>query len=220
MNQDTSKDWIAPLCGVAFVVIAILSFIVSGEPKSADDGPIKVVQWYKDNKDSVEIGAIMGALASMLLLFFGAYFRKILNAGRDGAEFLSLVAFAGLISVAVGIAIDSTLQFAAAEAADDNVNPIAVLSIQAVWDNDFVPLLLGVGCFLWASGISIIRSGVLPKWLGIVMLVFGVVAFTPAGFVAAIFTALLVLVLGIVLCVRARSASAPPPATTPPSPAV
>ena len=49
--------------------------------------------------------------------------------------------------------------------------------------------------FLWGTGLSVIRSGVLPRWLGWVMIVLGVVGLTPLGFVSAIGAAILVLVL-------------------------
>jgi hypothetical protein len=48
---------------------------------------------------------------------------------------------------------------------------------------------------------------VLPKWLGWVMIGLGVVGLTPIGFVSAIGSAILVLVLSILLSVRARSPS-------------
>jgi hypothetical protein len=80
-----------------------------------------------------------------------------------------------------------------------------VQSLQALWDNDFLPIMLGVLAFLWATGISVIRSGALPKWLGWVMILLGIVGVTPIGFVAAIGSAILVLVLSILLSLRARS---------------
>lgn len=67
-------------------------------------------------------------------------------------------------------------------------------------------MIMGVLAFLWATGISMIRSGVLPKWLGWVMILLGIVGATPIGFVAAIGAAILVLVLSILLSVRVRSA--------------
>jgi hypothetical protein len=113
------------------------------------------------------------------------------------------------VVVAVGFAIDITITIALVEAADD-IEPAAVQALQALWDNDFVPLALGSLMFLWGTGLAVIRTGVMPKWLGWVMLAFGVVGLTPIGFVAAAGAAILVLVLSIVLSVRARSA----PATT------
>jgi hypothetical protein len=205
--MNRSKDWLVPLTGVGFIVVGIVSFIVGGEPKSADDPVREIVAFYVDNKDSVQAGAFIGVAATVLLVFFGAYLRRILREGAEEGEMLSLVSFIGVVIVAVGLAIDTTILVALSEAADD-INPVAVQSLQALWDNDFVPLVLGVLLFLWGTGLSVIRSGVLPKWLGWVMIVLGVVGVTPIGFVSAIGAAILVLVLSILLSVRARSAAA------------
>jgi hypothetical protein len=195
-----NREWLVPLTGVGFVVVGIVSFIVGGEPKSADDPVREIVAYYVDNKDSVEAGAFIGVAATVLLVFFGAYLRRFLRAGAGEGEMLSLVSF-------IGFAIDTTILIALSEAADD-INPIAVQSLQALWDNDFVPLALGVLLFLWGTGLSVIRSGVLPKWLGWVMIALGVVGLTPLGFVSAIGAAILVLALSILLSVRARAAAA------------
>jgi hypothetical protein len=203
--QPRDREWLVPLTGVAFIVLGIVSFIVGGEPKSADEPVREIVKFYVDNKDSVEAGAFIGVAATVLLVFFGAYLRRFLRAGAGEGEMLSLISFVGIAIVAVGFAIDTTILIALSEAADD-INPIAVQSLQALWDNDFVPLALGVLLFLWGTGLSVIRSGVLPKWLGWVMLVLGVLALTPIGFVSAVGAAILVLVLSILLSVRARSA--------------
>jgi hypothetical protein len=201
-----NREWLVPLTGVGFVVVGIVSFIVGGEPKSADDPVREIVAYYVDNKDSVEAGAFIGVAATVLLVFFGAYLRRFLRAGAGEGEMLSLVSFIGIAIVAVGFAIDTTILIALSEAADD-INPIAVQSLQALWDNDFVPLALGVLLFLWGTGLSVIRSGVLPKWLGWVMIALGVVGLTPLGFVSAIGAAILVLALSILLSVRARAAA-------------
>ena len=159
--QPRDREWLVPLTGVAFIVLGIVSFIVGGEPKSADEPVREIVNFYVDNKDSVEAGAFIGVAATVLLVFFGAYLRRFLRAGAGEGEMLSLISFVGIAIVAVGFAIDTTILIALSEAADD-INPIAVQSLQALWDNDFVPLALGVLLFLWGTGLSVIRSGVLP----------------------------------------------------------
>jgi hypothetical protein len=200
-----NREWLVPLTGVAFVVFGIVSFIVGGEPKSADEPVREVVDFYVDNKGSVQAGAFIGVGAGVLLIFFGAYLRRILRAGAEQGEMLSIVSFIGLVIVAVGFAIDTTILIALSEAADD-IDPVAVQSLQALWDNDFAPIMLGVLTFLWATGLSVIRSGVLPKWLGWVMVVLGILGATPIGFVSFIGSAILVLGLSIFLSVRARAA--------------
>jgi hypothetical protein len=201
--MDRTKEWLVPLTGVAFIVIVAIGFIVGGgEPKSADDPVNEIVDYYLDNKGSIQASSYLGAAAGLLLILFGAYLRKVLRAAGGPDEMLSLVAFIGLVLVAVGFAIDVTIQLALAEAADD-IDPVAVQALQALWDNDFVPLALGALTFLLATGVAVIRSGVLPKWLGWVMLLLAVVSLTPIGFVSFIGTALLVPVISIVLSVRA-----------------
>jgi hypothetical protein len=204
--QPKNRQWLVPLTGVGFIVVGIVSFIVGGEPKSADHPVREIVNFYVDNKDSVQAGAFIGVAATVLLVFFGAYLRRFLRAAAGEGDMLSLISFIGVVIVAIGFAIDTTILIALTEAVDD-INPIAVQSLQALWDNDFVPIALGVQLFLWGTGLSVIRSGVLPKWLGWVMVVLAVVGLTPLGFASAIGSAILVLVLSILLSVRARSPS-------------
>jgi hypothetical protein len=207
--MDRSREWLAPLTGVAFIVLAIISIIVGGEPKDATHPATEIVDWYIDNKDSVEISAFIGVAALALLVFFGAYLRNVLREAAGGTDMLSLVSFIGLVLVAVGVAIDTTISLAIAERADD-IDPIAVQSLQALWDNDFVPIALGALIFLWATGISVVRSGALPKWIGWIMIVLGIVALTPLGFAAFLGAAVLILVISVLLTMRARSGATTP----------
>jgi hypothetical protein len=212
--MERSNAWLAPLTGVAFVVVGLIGFIVGGEPKSADDPVREIVDFYVDNKDSVMVGAIIGVGAAVLLVFFAAYLRGILRAAAGPNDTLSLVSFIGLVVIALGFAIDGTILFAAAEAADD-IEPASVQTLQALYDNDFLPILLGVQTWLWSTAILILRTEVFPKPFGWFMILLGVIGFTPLGFISAIGAALLVLVFSIRLSMLARSGpepAAPPPA--------
>jgi hypothetical protein len=142
-----SKRWLVPLTGAAFIVLGIIGFVVGGEPTHADHPPRDIANWYLDNKDSIEIGAFIAVAAVVLLVFFGAYLRTVLRTAAGDTEMLSLVSFIGIVVVAVGVAIDVTILIALAETAGD-INPVGVQSLQALWDNDFVPIALGVELFL------------------------------------------------------------------------
>ena len=201
--MNRKNEWLVPLTGVAVIIVGIIGFSIAGEPKSADEPVGEIVEFYVDNKDSVQIGAFMQVLAGLLLIFFGAYLRRFLRTAGEEQEMLATVAYTGFVVTAIGFAIDGTISFALAEAADD-IEPAAAQALQALWDNDFLPLQLGVLAFLWGAGLAIARSGVLPRWLGWIMIVLGVVGFTPVGFVSAMGAALLVLVLSILMSLRAR----------------
>jgi len=189
--------------GLGFVVLLLISFIVGGQPKDADHSPAEIASWYSDNKDSAEIGAFISAVAAAFLIFFGGYLRKVLEPGAG--LMLSILPLIGIVIVSIGAAIDSTLIFAAAEAVDDIPAP-EIQTIQAIWDNDFVPFLLGVIVFNWSVGFAVLRSGVLPKWLGWWGIVFGVVSLAgPIGFFGAPGAALWIIIASIMLSMRARS---------------
>jgi hypothetical protein len=210
MNGSDSREWLVPLgTMVGFVVLLVVSFIVSGEPKSADDGPDEIAEWYLDNKDSAQVGAFIGIVAAVPLIFFGAYLRKVLE---PAGALLSTLPLIGVAIIGVGAAIDNMLLFGAAEAAND-ITGEQLQTIQAIWDNDFFPLLLGIMVFLWSVGIAVLRSDVLPKWMGWFALVFAVIALAgPLGFISFPGALLWVIIAGILLTMRARSTPARPAA--------
>ena len=142
-----NREWLVPLTGVVFIVLLFVGFAVGGEPPTADDPVQELVDFYLDDKDSIQIGAILGVVAGVFLIYFGGYLRRFLRAATGDESSLPQIAFLGLVIVAIGGAIDGTLSFAMSEAADD-IEPATLQGIQAIWDNDFLPLALGILCFL------------------------------------------------------------------------
>jgi len=200
------KDWLVPLTGVAFIVLLIAGFIVGGEPPDADEPVQEIVDFYVDDKDSIEAGVFLLALSTLFFIFFANYLRTLF---RETS--LSATILVGAAIFVVGGAIDGTILIALAEAADD-IEPASVQALQALWDNDFLPLAVGISVFLVSVGLSILRTTVLPKWLGWVTLVLALVSVTPVGFIAFPGTGLLILVLSVWLALRARRAATPPSA--------
>jgi len=207
-------EWLAPLTGVAFVAILIISFIVGGEPPDVENPAQEIVDHYVDNKDSVQVGVLLSMIAAAFLLFFAGYLRKVLRAAPGEGGMLPAVALAGATVMAAGAAIDGTISFALAETAD-NIEPASVQALQALWDNDWVPIALGAAVLLLASGMSIALYGSLPRWLGWIAILLGVLGLTPIGFVAFAGGGLWVLVVSILLTVRARALTQPPPPAGP-----
>jgi hypothetical protein len=203
MNRGYGSSWLAPLTGVLFFVVVIVSFIVMGEPKDAEEPVEEIVGFYADNEDEVKLSSFLGVLGALLLISFGAYLRNYFRRAMGPDELAPTIAFVGTVIVAIAIAIDGTISFALAESAD-NIDPAAVQALQALWDNDFLPFILGVTAFLLGTGAAILRSGALPKWLGVVMILALIIGFTPIGWVAGIIAGLSVLVISVMLTMRAR----------------
>lgn len=212
-KTQANGDWLLPLLGVAAIVVIIASLLVGGDPPSADEGGQAIADHYADNKNAIEIAALMSVIGGTLLVFFFGYMRRILRPAEGEGGVLSLLALIGAAILAVGAAIDATIAFAIAEAADD-IDLVGIQAMQAIWDNDFFPVALGSAVMWLAVGITVVQHGVLPKWLGWVAVVLGVGALTPVGFFAFPLGALWIVVVSILLTVRARgeapAAPAPP----------
>ena len=205
------KDWWVPLTGVGFILFAIVTVALTGEPPSVDDGAKEIVEHYVDNKDALMISAFTQAFALVLLVYFASYLRKVLRAAEGEDGILSPLALIGATIMAAGLAVDGTLTLTLAETADD-IDASAVLALQALWDNDFVPIAVGTMIFTSSVGLAIVLHGALPKWLGWVLLVLTVIAVTPLGFVSFLGMLLWVLVASILLTLRNRKAGAAPAA--------
>jgi hypothetical protein len=213
--QRSSREWLIPLTGVLFIIVVIVAFILGGEPPEAKEGGVKILQHYRDNKGSIQASSLLIALGMLLFVFFWGYLRQLLREAEGPNGMLSALILVGAAIFATGAAIDATIAFALAEAADD-IRPVAAQAIEAIWDNDFLPLGVGVVVIDLAAGISIIRHGVLPKWMGWILVVLAIVGATPAGFISFLATGLWILIASVLLSLRARRGpQTPAPGTAP-----
>jgi len=198
---------IAALTGAGFVLLYIASFVITGEPPDAtEDSAQEIVDFYVDNDSSVMAGTFVGAFGLVSLLFFGGYLRKLFEAAAGPGHLLPKVVQAGTIVLVAGAAFDLTVNLALAEAADD-IDPVGVQTLNALWNNDFVPMAVGGLAFILASGLSILRHGALPKWLGWVAIVLAVAMATPAGFVGFLGMGVWILVVSIMQAVKEPAAA-------------
>ena len=207
-------DWLAALTGLAFLVLAIVGAVIAGEPPDPSDDPVQeIIAFYTDNESELWIGTILQGLAATSLVFFGGFLRKVFRAAAGEGHMLSAVVLAGATIVSIAAAIDATINVALVESVDD-IDPAAVQALSALWSNDFIPFAVGAQVFILAAGLSVVRHGGLPKWMGWIALVLGVIAVTPIGFVGFIGMGLWIGVVSVLLSLRARRAVRPAGPTT------
>jgi hypothetical protein len=203
----------ASLTGVAFVALAVLAFIVSGETPDVDDSPQKVLDFYKDN-DSEQIWAsALLAWGTVLYLFFLGVLRTTLRAAEDGPARLSAVAFGGGLVLAIGMLSFAGFSFALGDVSD-KLTPEAAQALHVLNSDFFFPVAAGLGTLMISTGIIAVRSRVLPAWLAWPALLIGIAAVTPVGFFAFLAFGLWTIAASIVLWqAGTRSAPAQPPLT-------
>jgi hypothetical protein len=188
----------APLTGVLFVVLTVVAFVLGGETPDFDDPPEEVVEYFVDNDTVNIVGSLVEGLGAVVLLFFAAYLARTVGAG-----ILAWVVLGGGIVAAAGIGVDAGFRFALTEAAGEvgpeEISPVAVQTLNALWSNFFFPMVVGIGTLVLATSLAALRTRVIPVWLAWIGIVIFVVFFTPAGFVAFLVAALWIIVISIIL---------------------
>jgi hypothetical protein len=204
-----------PLTGVVFVILIVISFILSGETPDFDDTGEEVISFYTDNEGSQMVSAVLGAYAALFFIFFASLLRAELRRNEEGPGVLSTISFAGAVVFAVGGLAFAGFTFTLADLADESPDPGAMQALNALNGEFFFPVAVGMGAFLLGAGIATVRGGVLSTWIGWAAVVIGVLAVTPAGFFAFLAGLAWVLVVSIMLAREPASPGAAPP---PPSP--
>jgi hypothetical protein len=219
--SKSSNAWLLPLTGAVFVILIVVGFAVGGEGVDpADESAREVVRYYTDNETETWVSVLIVGLGLIFFVYFGAYLRKVLRAAGDPDSILPTVAFTGVIVFVAGMAAGGAILVTLVESVDD-ISLAASEAINALSWSWWLPMALGVQIFIFASGLSIVRTGALPKWLGWIAILIGVVGVTPVGFAAFLAGGVWVLVVSVLLALRERSDSAgstptaaePPPAT-------
>jgi hypothetical protein len=180
-------DWLersAALCGIAFVVMALLYISLSPAAGPADS-PQSVARTYAEHRTAGLFWNEIGALAFFFYLFFlGALYNRLRRAER-GTGWLSLLALAGGLGLVAVHAVETltaiVLAWHIAPRAASGGNEAIV---QALFDLQnltvyyyVVPSIVGFA----AVALLVFRTGVFPRWLG--WLAAGM---TVAGFASAL----------------------------------
>ncbi len=192
---------IGPLTGILFVVLVIVAFVVGGETPDVDDSAQTVVSFYVDNDSDQQIAGGLLALACVAFLFFLGTLRRTLRAAAGDEGGLSTVAMLGGLMMVVGASIFAGIGFTLGDVADD-LPADAVLALNALNSDLFFPVAVGTAVFNLGLALAVLRHGGLPRALGWLALVVGIVGLTPGGFFAFLATGIVVVWASVVLAQR------------------
>ncbi len=208
-----------PLAGILAVVMVLGSFLVAGDPPDVDAPVGEVVEFYADSDSEQQFSALMLIWGAILFMLFATSLRSALRRAESDSGGVSALSYAGAIIFAVGLTLFAAIAFALGDAAA-NIEPAAVQTLHVMNEDFFFPAAAGVGTFLLGTGIALVKTAVMPKWLGWIAIGFGLLAFTPVGFVSLAVLGLLVIVLAVMLAMRPGDDVADRPnegATAPPA---
>src|SRR3954469_4851699 len=168
------------LTGVAFVLTTIAVFIIAGSSPDSHDSAAKVVSFYAKHHDKYNaVGFLIAIPAAFLALFTGAL-RQRLRRTDGGSIAATTAAVAGGTIAAAGIMLFGSMQVALSDGSG-HVSAASMQTLNVVANNSFVPWIGGFGVLLLATGIATLQTRALPRAIGYISLVLGVLVFTPAG---------------------------------------
>ena len=195
-----------PLLGVLFVVLVVAGFLVAGDtPDHHALGP-EIRDAY-DNETNHQLAAFLVALAAVPLLFFGGYIRVVLERLHPSGRLWANVALAGAVVAATGLAVQSVIHGALAEAAQTpEFSDQALQSLNALDGWSFYPLAIGLSTFVLASGMALVRDRrFLTPFISWAAIMLGVLGLVPiVGFFAAILSGVWVVIISLMLFARSE----------------
>jgi hypothetical protein len=205
--QQSKWERLAPLTGLLFVAIVVAVFATGGSSPDPHDSALKVQDYYSKHHDKHTVLALTLGIAIPFLLFFISTLRHDLRR-VGGTGQLANAAFAGGALAAAGFGILATVHLALTDAAGHAKTIGTAQTLNVLDGNDFIPAAAGLGVLVLAAGLSTVRHGGLPKWLGWAGIVIGILVFTPAGFFAFLASGVWIALASILLTQARRGAPA------------
>lgn len=198
----------APLTGVVYALLTLVAFAsASGAPSNSASGA-KVISFYESHHTSARASDTLWMVAFAFFVLFAGTLRSHL-VRRPSADGLGAVALAGAAVFAAGAIVYFNFDFALA-VVPQHLAPAAAQALNVLALNMALAPSAGGFVFGIAAGFAILRTGALPKWLGVAAVLIGLVAVTPGLILALLLFALWAAVVGVVIWRRSPSPAVSP----------
>ncbi|HEX6325952.1 MAG TPA: hypothetical protein VFZ72_05225 [Jiangellaceae bacterium] len=196
-----------PLFGALFVVLVAVGYLLIGDTPSEHALGPEIRDDY-DSESRHQVAAFLIALGAVPLLFFAGYFRAVLRRLHPSGRSSANVALAAAVVLATGLAVQSLVHAALAEAAQTSeFSDQALQSLNALDGWTFYPILIGLSSFLLASGVALLRGRrFFAPFLAWAAVVLGALVLVPiVGFFAEILSGIWVVIISVMLFARSEA---------------
>lgn len=177
MTQRHELRW-GGFAGLAFVVLALLGRFLPGNLPTVDESEGTITSFLNDTRTSMLVSALMWSAAAGLIIWFAAAFAEAIRERNERSDVhLAILAGSGLVGAA--IFVTACLTAATAFSIGDRGAAITVMLYQLT---AVMTTMIGFAAVLplAAAGIGILRTHVMPNWLGYLALLAAVVSFAGA----------------------------------------
>ena len=193
----------APLASVPAAALIVVAFASGSGSSPNNHAPVaQIVRYYTAHATGQKVSALTGTLAFVFFVFFAVALSGRVRAGRTGV-WLGNGAVAGAVFAAVGFLPFLTFSFILGNDITFML-PSTAQTLNVLNNDYFLPVVAGFAVFGVVAGLAVVVSRAPARWMGWVLVAFGVAAaIPPISFFAFLATFLWALVAGIWLAVRA-----------------
>jgi hypothetical protein len=195
----------APLSGALAVPFWVVGVILVSTKAEGSKGP-KILASYHQHSDGILLAGLLWSIGVLLFIWFLASLRSHYLAAEGGSGRLTSLAYGGgLVAATMGLLIPGPDEVGALNKDDIDASGAAVL--HHLGDAFFIGAEYTLSVLFFASAILTLRHAALPRWLGWVSLLIGVVLLIgPIGWAALIFaTPIWTIIVSILLYTRSKS---------------
>jgi hypothetical protein len=176
---------------------------------SAGTPTAEILDFYDTRGARIVIGGSISLFAIALFVLFAAAVRQVLDQAEAGDPWTA-TSFAGaVLTAATGISAESLNVVAATRSLDGELDePLAQALFEISQNFGATAFGLGIAIFATATGVAGLRSGALTPWRSWLVLITGIVLFTPLASINVVPGALLIFIaLTIAVDLRQRPAA-------------
>jgi hypothetical protein len=204
MSGSRWERW-GPLAGIVFVVLFVVGLTLNNIP-SADDSAAKITSFYNDGGDRAQviISSYLLWLAGLFFFWFVAGLRARLIAVEEAPGRLTSITFGGgLVFIGMLMAAAACFASVAGDVTFGGEDFVGVDGARFIPELGY-PLLVIGGMFaaiamIDAASILIVRTGVIPTWIGYFGFVAAVALLFAGFFLPMIFFVLWILFVSIAM---------------------
>jgi uncharacterized protein DUF4386 len=150
--------------GLGFVVLAAIAVFLPGMAPLLTDTDSEILSWLTDSRDRILLSSLLWAASAGLVIWFAAAFAEAIREREERSD-VHMAVLAGSVLVGGAIFVSAAAQAITAYGIDGRDDALTL----AMYEGTAVLItIIGVATALplTAAGVGILRTHLMPDWLG------------------------------------------------------
>ena len=169
----------APLTGAMFAILSAATIIITPASPSSSASGATVISFYEAHGSTEQKSVLISMAALVFFMFFAGTLRTHLRTQTSGS--LPALSLAGATLFTAGLSLSAGFAFALADV-PTKIQAATAQTLNMLDEDVFFTMEIGIAVFTLATGLAILCSGALPKWLGWLAIVIGLFTLVPPLF--------------------------------------